>query len=1722
MTPLHDSSENAIFDLDKMRIADFPLMKGDMLEFDLGFRKGKGAVARNPKLIKCKLRYGDNIRNFLEKTLNTIRHCSNTPGYILELLGCSAIGRAIGNCRNASDATIFTILNLMCELESCSAGNPEHLRLFLGAFSDTKFLRGKNSTLSQYLNVCLDQPIAPHSSLDAVKAFLKMLVRILPHKAGRVACIVEPLVSQDKGTVEFFLHGLLRQIAQSAPGDLSNEMWSKVPLIPSISELVSDSALEGFSNLSPVKRSGSYDSVDEYVDTYFRLLRVDCFDAIRKGIHDLLKGELDPREMNVYDNVSLEGILPSNTEIGVQLALRVKPRKHVEDWSSSPNLMFGNLLSLSATGNFKDAIWATVANRDEKLLKLEQVILVELCCEGINTNVSSCITQLVRASGTLLMVESPTYYKAYQPVLRALQNMDVGKLPFFEELVCGRNPGKKPTYMTKCQPIDCGSCLLSASIQPLLEDSPTIPLLCPTSPSTSPAYCPVFSSYSPTSSSHSPTSHSHSCNNEETDVFLNVGEPEKRQDGLMTRQTGDIEDDTKEAKGIDATMEDNSGNGKDGLITRKNGEIEDSTKETKDVDVTVDHDPEQWKDGLMVKKDDEIEDDTKDTTKHKKDDKIEDDIKDTKDTDSIMDDNSQSRKDRLMTKKDDEFIKETTDLDTIVGNNSENRKDGEMTQQDGEIEGCIKDITDTDATMEDNSENLKDGIIGGKDDEIHEVNMSIDEKSSEENFGKFIDNLLSEHGAILDNSQINAVKMALTQRVAIIQGPPGTGKTFIGVQLVKLIMAIRSRPRTPILVLTYKNHALDEFLKQMVRICPEGVVRVGGRSNEPELAHCNLNSLRKRWEFQSYEQKLMQKKICHTIQNLSKARLFSPDCLLLSFNEIQLKNMFTSCNWSMRRNGLQVGRLVEQCDFYLESILSDDQDDDPEGRDLRMLFREAVEEWMPPKEIFRQLECSLKPIQSHCKTGSSQEATRSDPLDLGISLEENYDNVDLWNEQRERVLSTAPTKTCGTEDIKWLESQASSHQPHLLESASVLFSAIPDTSFNLFTDPWELDNYSRAKLVQASLHRRIKEIEDELENLVAECRSLNRQREELETTCKLDCVVDKKVIGMTITGASMHHQLLSKVRPAVVIVEEAAEVLEPQLIAVLGEWVQHLILIGDHKQLPPSVACHELTKRFNFDLSMMERLINSKYDYASLSKQNRMRPEFAELLLDIYPKLESNLARVQGNLPPACVVKSMFFWNHDHQESSERSILNEGEAEMVVRLALFLLQQRHRSEDITILAAYQGQVRLLRRLVRDIATKYPHLFPDPAPTEHKDHRPSPHNFQKIQERKKTIEVQTIDYYQGDENEVVIVSLVRSNKQGYCGFLKKPNRRCVSQSRAKCGLYFVGNIETLGKVSHWNDLIKMMESKGCVGDSIELCCPQHRTASIVKAKNASQIPIDERFCQERCILPMLCGEHPCPRNCQPPHGHSQCRVQVPFKYPACNHPGSKKCYEDPMDRKCQKRIPFENVCGHPAERICSNKRKVKCTRKCAKTLSCKGSHQCPGQCGDPCYPESCPECAEIAKIEGEKQRKAEEEARKREKIEIEKKIKALKKAPTSHWFRRVDLTGSGDTALEFHDVKDRVLQFIRPECNWYPSIRCIEKITNVYQEKKWLDLKLKCFDQSRTVLKCLDCSTDCVEDFSRNGLRSEDGKFGRGLYFTARSERIPENIGGYVSVSHFSL
>ena len=91
------------------------------------------------------------------------------------------------------------------------------------------------------------------------------------------------------------------------------------------------------------------------------------------------------------------------------------------------------------------------------------------------------------------------------------------------------------------------------------------------------------------------------------------------------------------------------------------------------------------------------------------------------------------------------------------------------------------------------------------------------------------------------------------------------------------------------------------------------------------------------------------------------------------------------------------------------------------------------------------------------------------------------------------------------------------------------------------------------------------------------------------------------------------------------IVEEAAEILEPQLIAIIFPSVEHLILIGDHKQLKPTVTS-KLVKEHHLNISLFERLINCGLPYATLGSQCRMRDELADLVctMKIYGEYRTN------------------------------------------------------------------------------------------------------------------------------------------------------------------------------------------------------------------------------------------------------------------------------------------------------------------------------------------------------------------------------------------------------------------------------------------------------------------------------------------------------------------
>ena len=203
-----------------------------------------------------------------------------------------------------------------------------------------------------------------------------------------------------------------------------------------------------------------------------------------------------------------------------------------------------------------------------------------------------------------------------------------------------------------------------------------------------------------------------------------------------------------------------------------------------------------------------------------------------------------------------------------------------------------------------------------------------------------------------------------------------------------------------------------------------------------------------------------------------------------------------------------------------------------------------------------------------------------------------------------------------------------------------------------------------------------------IEALCKENDELQARIHELERGHLASILQDADIVGCTISGASIRCDLLADVNFPVVLVEEAAEILEPQLLAALPPSCQQLILIGDHFQLRPKIQTFQLGRELNFDRSMIERLFatqEAEYPKAMLKKQNRMRDEFLCLLRPFYPGLLTNHERVKANQPLNICRESMFFVTmreHTEEEAAERrSPINPREAQLILAFAKHIIRR---------------------------------------------------------------------------------------------------------------------------------------------------------------------------------------------------------------------------------------------------------------------------------------------------------------------------------------------------------------------------------------------------------------------------------------------------------------
>lgn len=801
------------------------------------------------------------------------------------------------------------------------------------------------------------------------------------------------------------------------------------------------------------------------------------------------------------------------------------------------------------------------------------------------------------------------------------------------------------------------------------------------------------------------------------------------------------------------------------------------------------------------------------------------------------------------------------------------------------------------------------------------------------------------HRTSLDEAQVGALRAALSTSVVLLQGPPGTGKSFLSVRLVQLLVQRHQRLRAAramrgresaargggILVVSYTNHALDQFLLGLMDRGIDGLVRLGRRSEHPRLEACSLQKrvlAVGRPGYMRYE---------HAVNRDNLKRL--NDSLNEAVGRLQTAHQ--------ERERVDAG---ECASWHALSPFLDEE--------YPAMFNSLVAGSAPADGPAIATEEGDGDVEAGEHGAPGQDDGKSDREWTVVSRKRSLSRAQLFHSWQRGGDELHPDGNVDG-DLERLSRAANA---------------------------WSLPVPSRRQLVRHWVRRMVAAAETDVSACAADIDEKVAVQRRVGDESTLAVLRSASVVGATTTKAADIQSLIATWAPQVVVIEEAAEVLEAHCFAALHGNVQQLILVGDHKQLRPKYNVYDLAldsgRGYNLDVSLFERLADvSRYNNVhQLLTQRRMRPAIADLIRDtVYPSLAD--APCVRDYPDevrgmgACV----YFWEHDVAEdgccreddgAGGRSHRNTHEVGLVVALTRYLIQQGYHARNLVVLTGYAGQLALLRAALSTLtgvaiderdqeALEDPDAAAAGGATTSGEMATAPDRG-----KDDLVRLATVDNYQGEESDVVIVSLVRCNPGGVVGFLSTPNRINVLLSRAKHGLFLVGSARTLtlrrrtpGGVM-WSRVVELLRAGGRVGPALPLQCQLHGTATAVRDASAFAVLAGDGGCAAACGFLLSCG-HTCPRRCHPDDRRhvreaAVCRADCmrlrPVAECAGQHPCPRRCGE--ACGPCRVVLPRVNLpCGHTrhgVECVDASRGRVRCITRVAVEMPLCG-HTCEVAC-----------------------------------------------------------------------------------------------------------------------------------------------------------------------------
>ena len=304
---------------------------------------------------------------------------------------------------------------------------------------------------------------------------------------------------------------------------------------------------------------------------------------------------------------------------------------------------------------------------------------------------------------------------------------------------------------------------------------------------------------------------------------------------------------------------------------------------------------------------------------------------------------------------------------------------------------------------------------------------------------------------------------------------------------------------------------------------------------------------------------------------------------------------------------------------------------------------------------------------------------------------------------------------------------------------------------------------------------------------------LKSRAAEIEIRINAQLFGEARVVACTLVGSA--NRLLQGMKFGTLFIDEAAQALEAACWIPIRK-VSRVVLAGDHCQLPPTVKSMA-AKRAGLDKTLMERIVENKPEVVTLLKmQYRMNDQIMHFSSEwfYHGQVESapsvsNRGILDYDLPIMWVDTSDIDAREEFVGETFGRI-NKTEAELTLAVLQHYFEKIGRQRildeqvDVGVISPYRAQVQYLRQLIRkrEFFKPYRHL----------------------------ISVNTVDGFQGQERDVILISLVRANDDGQIGFLNDLRRMNVAITRARMKLIILGDTQTLGRHPFYAKLYQYIE------------------------------------------------------------------------------------------------------------------------------------------------------------------------------------------------------------------------------------------------------------------------------------------------------------------------